>query len=259
MLLEVFEFLVMSLLFCIWLRRHSGLVTRCSKNALVIFPVGSTLSFWWISRIVENSGLYWSCFYDCDIGCCFSCQEFDSIPICRRLTVSCFGELAPFIYCLVRRIKKSSCLPFLDQWEREYVTLNDSRVPAITEQDFLAGTRVMKPPNKVGNHDLNTVFHRDSRNLLDELVNCLLSTVASKLLVGQRVGCFCTTIVIDADDVAPIQRFNKLVDELLKELLSGIGPDDCLRICGHRWHYHFKPRLCSVEPCGDSECRPSCD
>ena len=40
------------------------------------------------------------------------------------------GELARFVYCLLQKIKKSSSLPLVEQWE-EYVFPNHSRFPAI--------------------------------------------------------------------------------------------------------------------------------
>ena len=62
-----------------------------------------------------------------------------------------FGELAQFIYCLLQKIKKASALPLVEQWE-EYVVPNHSRFPAIHDENFLEGTRVMAALGKVGSH-----------------------------------------------------------------------------------------------------------
>ena len=70
------------------------------------------------------------------------------------------GELAPFVYCLLQKIKKASSLPLVGQWE-EYVVLNYSRFPSIDDKDFLAGTRVMAALDKVGSHYLQKEFRRD--------------------------------------------------------------------------------------------------
>ena len=127
-----------------------------------------------------------------------------------------FGELARFLHCLLQEIKQASSLPLMEQWE-EYVVPNQSRYPAIEEKDFLAGTRVMAALGKVGSHYLHTEFRRDSRRFLEEFVNCVLSTVASRSVNGQALSCFCLAIVVGGDDVAPFQLFNKLLEGLLEK------------------------------------------
>ena len=127
-----------------------------------------------------------------------------------------FGELAQFVYCLLRKIKKASSLPLVEQW-KEYVVPNHSRFPAIDEKDFLAGTRVAAALGKVGSHYLQTEFCRDARRFLEDFVSCVLSTVASRSVIGQGLSCFCFAIVVGGDDVAPFQIFNKLLDGLLEK------------------------------------------
>ena len=122
-----------------------------------------------------------------------------------------FGELARFVYCLLQKIERASSLPLVEQWEK-YVVPNHSRLTAIDEKDFLAGTRVMAALGKVGSHYLQTEFCRDARRFLEEFVNCVLSTVAKRSVIGQGLSCFCPAIVVGGDDVAPFQLFNKLLD-----------------------------------------------
>ena len=62
-----------------------------------------------------------------------------------------FGELAQFIYCLLQKIKETSALPLVEQWE-DYVVPNHSRFPVINDKDFFVGTRVMAALGKVGSH-----------------------------------------------------------------------------------------------------------
>ena len=126
-----------------------------------------------------------------------------------------FGELARFVYCLLQKIKKASSLPLVEQWE-EYVVPNLSRFPAIDDKAFLAGTRVMAALDKVGGHYLRTEFRRDARCFLEEFVNCVLSTVASRSIIEQDLSCFCPAIVLGGDGFAPFQLFNKLLDVLLE-------------------------------------------
>ena len=122
-----------------------------------------------------------------------------------------FGYLARFVYCLLQKIKKASSLPLVEQWE-EHVVPNHSRFPAIDDKDFLAGTRVMVALDKVGSQYLLSEFRRDARGFLEEFVNCVLSTVASRSVRGQGLSCFCPAIVVGGDDVAPFQLFNKVLD-----------------------------------------------
>ena len=126
-----------------------------------------------------------------------------------------FGELARFVYCLLQKIKKASSLPLVEHWEK-YVVPSHSRFPAIDDKNFLVGTRVMTALGKVGSHYLQKKFRRDARRFLEDFVNCVLSTVAARSVIGQALSCFCLAIVVGGDDVAPLQLFNKLLDGLLE-------------------------------------------
>ena len=127
-----------------------------------------------------------------------------------------FGELARFVYCLLQKIKKASSLLLVEQWE-EYIVTNHSRFPAIDDKNILVSTRVMAALCKVGSHYLQKEFRRDARQFLEDFVNCVLSTVASRSVIEHGLSCFCPAIVVGGDDVAPLQLFNKLLDGLLEE------------------------------------------
>ena len=143
-------------------------------------------------------------------------------------TYHAFGELARFVYCLLQKLMKVSSGPLVEQWE-EYVVQNHSRFPAIDEKVFLSGTRVMAPLDKVRSQYLRTDFCRDARRFLEEFVNCVLSTVASRSVIGQGLSCFCPAIVVGGDDVSPFQLFNtKLLDGLLeKGWITGSEVEAC--------------------------------
>ena len=64
---------------------------------------------------------------------------------------------------------------------------------------------------------LQEEFRRDARRFLEDFVNCVLSTVAARYVIGQGLSCFCPAIVIGGDDDAPLQLFNKLLDGLLEK------------------------------------------
>ena len=71
--------------------------------------------------------------------------------------------------------------------------------------------------DKFGSHYLRTEIRRHARCFLEKNVNCVLSTVASRCVIGQGLSCFSLAIVVGGDDVAPFQLFNKLLDGLLEK------------------------------------------
>ena len=99
----------------------------------------------------------------------------------------------------------------------EYVVPNHLRFPAIDDKEVLAGTSVMAALDNVGSHYLRTKFSRDARRFFEEFVNCVLSTVAARSVIGQGVSSFCPAIVVGGDDDAPFQLFNKLLDGRLEK------------------------------------------
>ena len=141
-----------------------------------------------------------------------------------------FGEIARFVYCLLQKNKKASSLTRVEHWE-EYVVPNHSRFPAIDEKDILAGTRVMAALDKVGSHYLQTEteFRRDARRFLEDFVNCVLLTVASRSFTEQGLSCFCPAIVVGGYDVAPLQLVNKLLDGLLEKGWTRGSEDEACR------------------------------
>ena len=78
-------------------------------------------------------------------------------------------------------------------------------------------TRVMAALGKVGSHYLQKKYRRDARRFLGDFVNCVLSTVVARSVIGQCLSCFCPAIVVGGDDVALLQLFNKLLDGLLEK------------------------------------------
>ena len=72
--------------------------------------------------------------------------------------------------------------------------------------------------DKVGSQYLRTEFRRDARRFLEECVNCVLLTVASRSVLRPDLSCFCPAIVVGGDDDAPLQLINKLLDGLLEKV-----------------------------------------
>ena len=120
----------------------------------------------------------------------------------HALSAACFRNLGSLHRCH---------WPLMEHWE-EYAVPNRSRFPAIDEKDYLSGTPVIAAMDKVECQYLRTEFRRDARHFFEEFVNCLLSLVASRSVIGQGMRCFCPASVVGRDDVAPFQLFNMLLD-----------------------------------------------
>ena len=116
----------------------------------------------------------------------------------------------------LQKIERTSSVHLVKQWE-EYFFPNHLRFPAVDERDFLSGTRVMAVLDKMGSQHLRAEFHRGAHPFFKQFVNCVLSTVASRSVIGQGVSCFFSAIVVGGDDVVPFQLFSKLLEELLEK------------------------------------------
>ena len=75
-------------------------------------------------------------------------------------------------------------MSLVEQWE-ENVVPNHSRFPAIGDKNFLVGNRAMAALGKIGSHYLQKEFRRDACRFLEDFVNCVLSTVAARSVIGQ--------------------------------------------------------------------------
>ena len=125
------------------------------------------------------------------------------------------GELARFVHCLLPKTKEGSSLPLVQQWE-QYVLANDSKLPPIADDEFLAGTRVLAALNKIVSSYLKREFQRDARRFLGEFTNSVLSTVAARSKIGPGLSCFCPAIILGGDDHALLHLLGLLLDGLLE-------------------------------------------
>ena len=60
-------------------------------------------------------------------------------------------------------------------------------------------------------------FRPDWIKFLDDFVNCVLSTIAARSVIGQGLSCFCPVILVGGDDHAPMQLFDMLLDGLIEK------------------------------------------
>ena len=111
-----------------------------------------------------------------------------------------YGELSPFVYCLLHNIKISKSLPLVERWD--YIHSNHSSVASIQEENFLVGTRVHAALEKTTSYFLNDEFRSSARSFLEEFTSTVLSTIAARSKLGQGVSCFCFEKIIVGDDLS---------------------------------------------------------
>ena len=104
------------------------------------------------------------------------------VPRLRRIITICLLPAA--------ENEEGVIIALVEEWE-EYVVSNHWRFPAIDEKDFPTGTRVIAALDKVGSQYLLTEFRRDACRFHGEVVNSVLSTVASRSVREQGLSCFC--------------------------------------------------------------------
>ena len=111
---------------------------------------------------------------------------------------------------------KGSSLPLVEQWD-EFVMASHSKYAVIEDEDFLLGTRVMATLNKLGCYCLKKEFRREVRQFLKEFRNSVLSTVAARSIIEQRLNSFCPAIFIDENNYAPLQLFGSPLDTFVEK------------------------------------------
>ena len=89
---------------------------------------------------------------------------------------------------------------------------NHSKFAGIEEDHFPAGTRVLTALEKKDSFYLKKEFRRDCRKFLEDFVDCVLSTVAARSVIGQGLNCFCPLILVGGHNHRPVQLFDMLLD-----------------------------------------------
>ena len=197
-----------------WARNGSGKICAWfPRNELKLLLDGSTFRFSWIvasDQTMDDGGsVSMSVIYVFVSGA----NNFAHSSTAADHGHHSFGELAGFIYCFLQKIKNSSSLSLVDQWE-EYVVPNHSRFPEIDEKHFLWHSR----DGCIG-QSWEPVF-TDSFAVMAVALSKSLWIVYCRPLLRDRwrgISCFCPSIVVGGDDVAPFKLFSKLLDGLLEK------------------------------------------
>ena len=190
-------------------------LVKIFRNALVWLLVGSTFSFHWIWIIVAHCRWVWCHCHGYDVCSSSVANTFVHSQSAADYGYYAFSEVTHFDYCLFQKIKHSSVLPLVEQWEK-YMAPNHSKFAAIEEDRFLVGTRVLSTFEKMGSSYLKKEFKWDCRKFLEDFVNCVLSTVAAMSVIGQGLICFCPPILVGGHNQAPMPFFDMLFDGLLE-------------------------------------------
>ena len=129
---------------------------------------------------------------------------------------------------------------------------NHSNFAAVEEDRFLSGTRELSALEKVRNSYLKKEFRRDCRKFLEEFVNCVLSAVAARSIIGQGLSCLCPTILVSGVNHAPIQLFDMLLDGLLEKVwVRGAKMEDSKSECQSFVQEQRQPQQTSTKSCPD--------
>ena len=148
---------------------------------------------------------------------CFICQHICPSSVRCRLLVLRLRWCRPF--CLLSSPKDEEEQRFAVSGAVGGVQSSESlEVCAIEKDDFLTGTRVLSAFEKVESSYLKKEIRWNfSRRCLEDFVNCVLSTVAARSVIGHGLSCFCPPILLAGDNYAPMQQFGVLLDRLLEE------------------------------------------
>ena len=99
---------------------------------------------------------------------------------------------------------------------------NHSKFPPIPDEEFLSGLLVLPALNNIGSSYLKRELQRDGREFLEEFTNSLLSTVAARFKIGQKLRCSCPAIIIGRDNDAPLHLLGLWLDGFLERgLIKG--------------------------------------
>ena len=93
---------------------------------------------------------------------------------------------------------------------------NHSCFGAISEENFLEGTRLLSSFEKINGSFLRKEFHEDCRRFLEDFMSTSLSTVDTRSQIGQGLSSFCPEIVIGGDNYSAFHLFGQLLDGLFE-------------------------------------------
>ena len=133
-------------------------------------------------------------------------------PITRTAPLeSCFGsstacstKLGQVARCFSSRNGKPICYPFICH----------SPLP-IEEKRFPQGTRLLTALERMSSYHWKFEFRKNCRQFLEDLVRNVLSTVATRSLIGQGLICFCLESIMGREYYFPFFLFGQLLDGLL--------------------------------------------
>ena len=155
------------------------------------------------------------------------------------------GELSRFVYCLEHKIKASSTLHVLENWEGIYAP-QSFKFCSHCRGIFLKRMRLLAALEEVNRAHLRAEFRKDCYHILNELVTTVLSTVAARSLISQGPSCFCSEIIFRGDDYSAFYLCGQLGDGLL-----GFGCVKGIKVEAAEAKFHsFVPEQWNLEQSG---------
>ena len=92
---------------------------------------------------------------------------------------------------------------------------NHSAFVAIEEEHFLVGTRIHAALEKMSS-SLKKEFRSNARCFFEEFCSTILSTVAARSKLGQRVSCFCPEIILGGDDHSAFFLYGQILGGIVE-------------------------------------------
>ena len=127
-----------------------------------------------------------------------------------------FGEFSRSVDFLLQKMKVSSSLPLVEKWQ-EYILANYLFFASIAKEHILERTRLLAALEKVNSvYFLRTAFRKNCHHFFKEFESTILSTVATRSLIGQGLSCFCPEIIFEwGGNCSAFYLLRQLMDWLL--------------------------------------------
>ena len=158
-----------------------------------------------------------------------------------------YSELCSFVYCLLSWTRKLTSLPELNDWQK-YMDCDElSGFEKVDTEDFLLNWEF----GEALQQDVTSAtrdFRNRSRELLESLVDVILSLNLVSSEVMQGLLSFCPEILLEGDDQHIFRLFGELLTVLKR---SGCVSEDeikpVLRSLQLMWSTHERDMLLAVE------------
>ena len=126
-----------------------------------------------------------------------------------------YGELSNFVYCFLQKTKETESLPLVDKWEN-YMLPSHSALAPLKRSNFWWGNCVHAGLEKISSSYMENEFRPNARRFHEKFCSTILSTIATRSMLGQGGSWLCLEVIIGGDDYFAIFLFGQLLDGLVE-------------------------------------------